>query len=114
LDQRLERFDGLRVEPTAWYDEPVSVGGTQPMSKCNFDGWGDVIGEVPTTEVLVHVDMRSSLKVTLSGTVSQGSLSCRSVDRPQSNSSGGVEHSLQLICDRLRSSCIDSIAIINP
>jgi len=28
-------------------------------------------------------------------------------------SSGGVEHSLQLVSDRLRSSCIDSIAIIN-
>jgi len=29
-------------------------------------------------------------------------------------SGGGVEHSLQLICDRLRSYCIDSTAIINP
>ena len=29
-------------------------------------------------------------------------------------SGGGVEHSLQLICDRLRSSCIDSVAIIDP
>jgi len=29
-------------------------------------------------------------------------------------SGGGSEHSLQLICDRLWSSCIDSIAIINP
>ena len=29
-------------------------------------------------------------------------------------SGGGVQHSLQLICDRLRSFCIDSVAIINP
>ena len=29
-------------------------------------------------------------------------------------SGGGVEHSLQLVSDRLRSSCIDNIAIINP
>ena len=29
-------------------------------------------------------------------------------------SGGGVEHSLQLIRDRLRSSCIDSVAVINP
>jgi len=29
-------------------------------------------------------------------------------------SGGGAEHSLQLICDRLRSSCINSVAIINP
>jgi len=29
-------------------------------------------------------------------------------------SSGGVKHSLQLVSDRLRSSCIDSIAIVNP
>jgi len=28
-------------------------------------------------------------------------------------SGGGVEHSLQLVSDRLRSSCIDSIAIVN-
>jgi len=37
----------VRVESTARHNEPVSVGGTQPMSRCNFDGWSDVIGEVP-------------------------------------------------------------------
>ena len=92
------------------------------MSRCNFDGWLDMISEVPrclsvqTTvrheaelegDSLRHIQpvqfvMKESRQTTIKFL------------RVADYSSGGVKHSLQLVSDRLRSSCIDSIAIVNP
>jgi len=90
------------------------------MSRCNFNGWGDVLGEVPrcltvqTTvrheaeledDSLGHIQpvqfvMKKSRQTTIK------------LLRVTGYSGGGVEHSLQLIRDRLRScSCTDSVAL---
>ena len=92
------------------------------MLKCNFNDWGDVLG-VATQCLSEQTTLRHKAK--LEGDpfrniqpVQFVMQECRQTTiklfRFADYSGGGVEHSLQLICDRLRSFCIDSVALINP
>jgi len=89
------------------------------MSRCDFDGWSHVIGEVPwclsmqttvrheaelESDPLRHVQpVQFVVQECRQTTVKLARVAdyCRG---------GGVEHSLRLIRDRLRRSCIDSVA----
>jgi len=46
-DQQSRSPTAARVESTARHNEPVSVGGTQTKTRSDFEGWSEMIGEVP-------------------------------------------------------------------
>ena len=83
------------------------------MSRCNFDGWSDVIGEVPwclsmQTTVRHEAELESDplwhvQPVQL--VVQECRQTTVKLPRVADYSGGGVEHSLQFIRDRLRRSC---------
>jgi len=89
------------------------------MSRCNFDGWSDVIGEVPwclsmqTTVGLRHEAELESDPLWHIQPVQFVVQECRQttvkLPRVPDYSGCGVEHSLQLIRDRPRRSCIDIV-----
>ena len=92
------------------------------MSQCNFDGCLDMISEVPRC-LSVQTTVRHEAKLEgdslrhiqpVQFVMKESRQTTIKFLRVADYSSGGVKHSLQLVSDRLRSSCIDSIAIVNP
>jgi len=77
------------------------------MSRCNSDGWGDVIGEVPKclsmgTTVRHKIELEGNpLRHIQPGqfVVQESRLTTIELPRVIDYSGGGVEHSLQLIRD---------------
>jgi len=84
------------------------------MSRCNFDGWSDVIGEVPwclsmQTTVRHEAELESDPLwhvQPVQFVVQECRQTTVKLPRVDDYSGGGVEHSLQFIRDRLRRSCM--------
>ena len=86
------------------------------MSRCNFDGWSHVIGEVPCPSVRHEAEPESDPLwhvQPVQFVVQECRQTTVKLPRVADYSGGGIEHSLQFIRDRLRRSCIDSVAIVN-
>jgi len=91
------------------------------MSRCNFGGWSDVIGEVVrclSMQTALHREAElESDPLWHVQPVQFVVQECRQttvkLPRVADYSGGDAENSLKLIRDRLRRSCIDSVAIVN-